>query len=157
MRTSREGLSLILVGDGPEAAASRQFVKENRVPNVEFAGEVSAEELPTYYQNADIFCAPAYENESFGIVLLEAMAAGLPIVGYANEGYRTVLTGEAQEALAPPGDVDALSHALERVVSDGGLRTRLAAWSRSEVEQFSWQNVGQRIVEFYQEAMVTRK
>lgn len=157
VRSQQNDLRLVLVGDGPEAEASRQFVEENGVPDVDFAGEVSALELPTYYRSADIFCAPAYENESFGVVLLEAMAAGLPIVGYANEGYRTVLTHEAQEALAPPGDVDALGYTLGRVARNGDLRARLAAWSRREVQHFSWQSIGQRIVNFYQQAMAVHQ
>ena len=153
VRQNHHNLRLVLVGNGPEAETSRAYVEAHHVPDVEFTGQVSADALPYYYQTADIFCAPAYENESFGVVLLEAMAAGLPIVGYANEGYSAVLTGEAQMALAPPGDVEALTQRLSKVTSDHRLRQRLSEWSRRTVQRYSWQSVGEQIVAFYQQVI----
>jgi phosphatidylinositol alpha-mannosyltransferase len=156
LRTERADVRLIVVGDGPEAQTARAFVAERGLPDVTFTGAVAAAELPAYYRAAHIFCSPAYENESFGVVLLEAMAAGLPIAGYANAGYLTVLTDEAREALAPPGDVEALTRVLARLVADGEWRRRLSAWGLRQVRGYTWEGVGARIVAFYQEAMRAR-
>lgn len=156
LRARRDDVRLILVGDGPESSAARALVAERALPDVIFAGTVSGAELPVYYRSAHIFCSPAYENESFGVVLLEAMAAGLPIAGYANAGYLTVLTGEAREALAPPGDVEALTGILERLTADGEWRRQLSAWGLQHVQRFTWEGVGARIVEFYRQAMALR-
>lgn len=156
LRAERADARLIVVGNGPEAQAAHAFVAERGVPDVIFTGAVAASELPAYYRAAHIFCSPAYENESFGVVLLEAMAAGLPIAGYANAGYLTVLTDEAREALAPPGDVAALTRVLARLVADGEWRRRLGAWGLRHVQCYTWEGVGARIVAFYQEAMRVR-
>ncbi len=156
LRARRNDVRLILVGDGPESSAARAFVAQRALPDVVFAGPVSGAELPTYYRSAHIFCSPAYENESFGVVLLEAMAAGLPIAGYANAGYLTVLTGPAQEVLAPPGDVETLAGILERLTSDGGWRRQLSAWGLQHVQRYTWEGVGARIVEFYRQAASLR-
>jgi phosphatidylinositol alpha-mannosyltransferase len=156
LRARRDDVRLILVGDGPESSAARAFVAQRGLPDVIFAGTVAGAELPLYYRSAHLFCSPAYENESFGVVLLEAMAAGLPIAGYANDGYRTVLTDIAQEALAPPGDVGALTGILGRLVSDGEWRRRLSEWGLQHVQHYAWEDVGARIMEFYRQAMSLR-
>ncbi|MCC7352829.1 MAG: glycosyltransferase family 4 protein [Anaerolineae bacterium] len=156
LRARRDDVRLILVGDGPESSVARAFVAERALPDVIFAGTVAGAELPAYYRSAHIFCSPAYENESFGVVLLEAMAAGLPIAGYANAGYLTVLTEEAQEALAPPGDLGALTAILERLASDGDWRRQLSAWGLEHVQHYTWEGVGARIVEFYRETASLR-
>jgi len=80
LRTVRSDVRLVLVGDGPKGAACRRHVARHHIPDVDFRGFVDAAMLPGYYTGADIFCAPATGQESFGIVLLEAMASGVPVV-----------------------------------------------------------------------------
>ena len=78
LRRARGDARLVIVGDGPMRWGYESQVAAMGIPDVEFAGRVSSEELPRYYASADIFCAPATGGESFGIVLLEAMASGCP-------------------------------------------------------------------------------
>src|SRR3972149_6421456 len=77
---------LIIVGEGPQKQDLQAFVLDKKIPEVYFEGHVSPQKLPAYYRTADIFCSPATHGESFGIVLLEAMASGLPIVAFFNTG-----------------------------------------------------------------------
>ena len=87
---------------------------------VEFTGYVSAEDLPRYYQSCDVYCAPSTGQESFGIVLLEAMAAGAPVVASRNVGYAAVMTHGEEGFLVEPRAPEALAVALVRVLSDAG-------------------------------------
>src|SRR2546428_14111821 len=79
------------VGDGPLRRSVESFVSRHRLPAVVMACYVPDSVLPRYYCSADIFCAPATGAESFGIVLLEAMASGLPVVATEIDGYMSVL------------------------------------------------------------------
>jgi phosphatidylinositol alpha-mannosyltransferase len=145
---------LIIVGTGPEEEEIKEFVKDSHFENVVFAGRVSNEDLPAYYQTADVFCAPAIQGESFGIVLLEAMAAGLPIVAFANAGYKEILrNGPFSEFLVEPKDTAGFAWQLKRLIADKNLRTKLGQASLKEAEKYSWEAVGKKILEFYKKAI----
>ena len=95
---------LIVVGDGPLRGKVEAYISRHRLPNVVMAGFVPDSVLPRYYCSADIFCAPATGAESFGIVLLEAMASGLPVVATEVEGYMSVLEpGRDSMTVQPKG------------------------------------------------------
>ncbi len=157
LRKERENARLIVVGEGEEGERCRALVRDNHIPDVEFTGFMADELLPAYYNTADIFCSPATHAESFGIVLLEAMASGKPIVAFNNSGYRAVLTGPAAEFLVPVGDVKQLEETLKRLVDDENLRQRLGEWGIREAEKYSWEKVGGRILRFYEEVMFAAK
>ena len=94
---------------------------------VRLVGPVSGDDLPRYYASADVFCSPATGGESFGIVLLEAMAAGAPVVASDIAGYRDVVTHERNGLLVPPRDPAAIAAAIARVIDDPELARQLSA------------------------------
>ena len=147
---------LVIVGSGPLAVTARLWVKKQQLEEaVFFAGRVSDAELPSFYRGADLFCSPATGGESFGIVLLEAMASGLPLVVFANQGYRETLKNcpFPDAVLIPNRDFRALSQALERVLFDSQLKEKIQRWGLKEVQQYSWQRIGRKINSFYEKVL----
>jgi phosphatidylinositol alpha-mannosyltransferase len=151
----REGrrLRLLVVGDGEEAASVRDHVAAEALPEVVLLGRASEAEKLRLLATADIFCAPALHGESFGIVLVEAMASGKPVVAAANPGYRSVLTGEAARFLARPGDVGDLADKLRLLIDDGELRSRMGEWGRREAGRYDCRAVVPEIVAIYEQAL----
>jgi phosphatidylinositol alpha-mannosyltransferase len=143
-------LRLILVGAGPEKEKIKELIKKLNLKNVIMEGYVPDKDLPSYYATADVFCSPATKGESFGMVLLEAMASGVPIVAAANRGYKEILKEVGKECLAKTEDVNDLVIKLERLVKDENLRKKLGEWGRREAEKYSWDKIGRQVLEFYQ-------
>ncbi|MFM8484008.1 MAG: glycosyltransferase family 4 protein [Actinomycetota bacterium] len=124
-----------VASDGPETARLRaQYAGDDRV---QWLGRISDDEKAERIRAASIFCAPSLGGESFGVVLIEAMAAETPIVASAIDGYMNVATHEVDAVLVEPGDVEELRNALRRVLSDGGLGDRLRTAGRLRAESFS--------------------
>jgi phosphatidylinositol alpha-mannosyltransferase len=140
---------LVVVGKGDPAAFADLLPDEPGV--VEFAGYVSAVELPRYYQNCAVYCAPSTGQESFGIVLLEAMAAGAPIVASRCRGYAAVLGHGREGFLFEPRAADALAVALVRLVSDPALRLAMAARGRETAQRYDWPVVAATVDAYYEE------
>lgn len=151
-------LRLIVVGafEQEQLAEYRAIIEQAGLRDVVFEGLVSTEEKIAYYQGCDIFCAPAIGSESQGVVLLEAMAAGKPVVATDIEGYRSVVTDGEQGLLVPPADEAALAVALARLLADPGLRARLGAAGRERAQQYDWVKVARRVLEYY-EVVVDRR
>ena len=101
-----------------------------------------------------MFCAPSVNGESFGVVLLEAMAANTPIVASAIEGYQNVARADRDALLVPPGDVDALRSAIRRLLDDPVLRERLVVAGRERAAKFSMRRLAERYLELYERALV---
>jgi phosphatidylinositol alpha-mannosyltransferase len=131
----------------------RDFVDDAGLTDVVFKGFVSDEEKIRYYQNCDVFCSPAIGRESQGVILLEAMAAGKPVLASAIDGYRTVVRHEQDGLLVPPADEAALAVGLCRLLADEPFRRRLAIAGHTKVQAYSWRKVSRQILELYQEAM----
>ena len=143
-------LRLLIVGEGPEREKAERFVGEKGLEDVVFLGKVSAERLPVCYRTADIYCSPALYGESFGIVLLEAMASGLPVVAFANKGYSWVLRNRPfSDFLVKAGDVSGLVEKITILIQDGGLRKKLGQAGTKEAGKYSWEEVGRKTLEFY--------
>jgi phosphatidylinositol alpha-mannosyltransferase len=115
-------------------------------------GRVSDEERRRLLMRADVLCAPSLGGESFGVVLAEGMAAGLPVVASDIAGYREVLPVSCGR-LVPPGDVGNLAAALASLLRDPGERRRLGDAGRVEAARFDWSRVTDRVVEVYREAL----
>ena len=139
---------LIVVGEGARRGYEEQVRKLN-LKDVAFVGYVSDEDLPGYYKTSDLFCAPATGEESFGIILLEAMAAAKPIVASAIDGYASVMSHGIEGLLVPPKDEQALAAAIIHLLSDDSLRQEMSARGRHKAEEYSWPNVAQRVMELY--------
>jgi phosphatidyl-myo-inositol alpha-mannosyltransferase len=148
---------LVVVGGGRGLKHYRGFVDARGVDNIVFTGMVPDEELPRYYQSAQVFCAPSTGQESFGIVLLEAMAAGTPIVATSNPGYCAVVTHGREGMLVPPKDSESLGGALIHLLADPDLRARLSEEGRRTSEQYAWPRVAGEVLAYYEECIHRRK
>jgi phosphatidyl-myo-inositol alpha-mannosyltransferase len=139
---------LVVAGEGPEGRALSELSPAVR-DRVVMLGAVPYAELPRYHAAADVFVAPNTGGESFGIVLAEAMAAGLPVVASDIPGFREVVRQDVEGLLAPPGDAAALATALTRVLEDRGLRQRLGDAGRAKAERYRWERVAGEVEEAY--------
>jgi len=121
-----------------------------------YIGFVPTAALPAYYQHAATFCAPNTGNESFGIVLLEAMAAGCPIVASNIEGFAELVAYGVQGLLVPPANPDALASALSRILSDPALGHALIDKGTGYASQFSWPAVATDVLALYERLLSER-
>lgn len=151
LRKRRVDARLIVVGAGPRLREYRRYVATRRIRDVEFVGHVPLEAKLRYYASADIFCAPSTGQESFGIVLLEAMAAGLPIVASDIHGYKNVVQRGVQGLLVEPRNHRALAAALYRLANDEELRLRMGEAGRAKAPEYSWDKVTELIVDYYRD------
>ncbi|MAN94620.1 MAG: hypothetical protein CL700_10520 [Chloroflexi bacterium] len=140
---------LIVVGPGNPDKESYRILSSHGLRDVEFAGRVSYDELPRYYATADIFCSPATGGESFGIVLLEAMSAGKPVVASDIEGFRGIMTDGEQGLLVTKKDTGGLANALGRLARDPELRSKLGGQGSRSAEDYRWEVVASRVEEYY--------
>lgn len=147
-----EDVSLIVAGDGRDRDALRSLSGGVR-DRVVMLGAVPHGRLPGYHAAADVFISPATGQESFGLVLVEAMAAGVPVVASDIAGYREVVRGGVNGLLVPSGDPAALAEAVGRILSDPGLAERLREAGRSRAREFSWEKVASRLEDVYREAV----
>ncbi len=131
----------LIVAGAYEKADKEAFVlyaRRHRLQDVRFVGFVSEEDLPRYYRACDVFCAPSIGFESFGLVLLEAMAAGRPIVASDTAGYRTVVQNGDEGLLIPPGNEGASATALISLLRDPVLRQRMGERAQLRASVYSW-------------------
>jgi len=141
---------LIVVGPGTRLRKKyERWVRGSQLEDVVFVGHVGYDELPRYYRAADIFCAPATGRESFGIVLLEAMALGKPIVASDIPGYGSVVTHGAEGLLLPPKNAEGLAQALISLLSDKALRQQMGDRGRITVQAYGWENIARRVLNYY--------
>ena len=144
---------LWIAGEGPETAALR--AKSAGDPRVDWLGTITDTEKIARIKGADVLCAPSLRGESFGIVLLEAMAAGTVVVAGDIAGYRNVARPGRDALLVPPGDADALAGAIDRVLSDGALSRRLVEAGLARAEDFSMGGLAERYLERYEQIAVS--
>lgn len=141
---------LWVAGSGPQT----RELRARGVPGVEWLGSVTDGERNARLRGATVFCAPSLGGESFGIVLLEAMAAGTAVVASDIEGYANVARAGRDALLVPPGDVAALRAALQQTLDDAELRRRLVASARERALEFSMSTLATRYLELYERALV---
>lgn len=140
----------IIVGAGNWADSPyRAYIERHEMKDIVVVGRVSDDELPRYHRSAHVFCAPATQGESFGIVLLEAMAAGLPIVASDIAGYREVLTSGHEGLLVPDRNVAALADAVCRVLQDQKLACELGTNGLQTAAQYAWPRIAEQILDLY--------
>ena len=139
---------LIVVGKGDNKGYLR-YLRHNNITDVIFTGYVPDDELVRYYKSAHVFCAPSTGGESFGIVLVEAMASGLPVVASDIPGYASVIEHGKQGLLVEPRNEETLAMALIRVLADADLRQKMAAEGQEKAALYSWRKVSQRVLDYY--------
>jgi phosphatidyl-myo-inositol alpha-mannosyltransferase len=144
-----DDLSFVVAGDGRDRGGLDTLTPAVR-DRVVMLGAVPNVELPRYHAAADMFVAPATGHESFGYVLVEALAAGVPVVASDIPGYREVIHDGVDGLLVPPSDDEALASAIARVLREPKLATALASAGRARAAEFSWDVVTPRIEAVYE-------
>jgi glycosyltransferase involved in cell wall biosynthesis len=139
---------LNLVGKGPSEAEIRDVVRELDVPGVNFAGVASREEIGAVYDNADIFIN-ASRLDNMPVSVMEAFAAGTPVVTTSPECMPYLVTHERTGLLSPIGDPDMLAKNVIRLLRDNDLATRLAHNAYEESQKYLWKNVRRQWLEVY--------
>jgi phosphatidylinositol alpha-mannosyltransferase len=156
LQQKHEDVSLILAGDGPDREKLEEMVRMLELRNVTFTGYVSEAEKLHMLQTCDLFCAPAIYGESFGIVLLEALASGLVTVAANNPGYASVMQGLGALSLVNPRDTVEFARRMDLLLREESLRNMWQAWAKSYVKQFSYDNVVDQYENLYKQAYAKR-
>lgn len=143
---------LIVAGSGPFAQYYKNQVNGAISENVVFVGEVPARPgtlRASYYRSCDLFCAPSIGHESFGIVLLEAMACGKPVVASNIEGYRTVLTDREEGLFFLPKDDTGMAKAISEILKNSELANKMGEAGRKKALSYSWPKIAEEVERFY--------
>jgi phosphatidylinositol alpha-mannosyltransferase len=157
VKTEMPESRLIVVGAGVRGGNKYEKMSaELGVKDVVYTGFVPNAELPSYYRSADIFCAPAINGESFGIVLLEAMACGVPVIASKVPGYASVLSREEEGLLVEPGNEVSLAQAIWLLSQDTALRTRMGDKGRTKAEQYRWEYIAGQVMAYYYECLSSK-
>ena len=138
---------LVVAGEGPGRKEAESLVRSLQV-EAEFLGRLSEDNLPRAFKAADVYCAPGLGGESFGIVLVEAMAAGTPVVCSDLPGFRAVVGDAALRV--PPGDAGALAEAIEVALTSRG--EDLARRARERAHAFDWTHLVAGVEDLYRRA-----
>jgi phosphatidylinositol alpha-mannosyltransferase len=144
---------LVVVGQGFLERYYRRYVEEHIKEHVFFVGHVPANELPRYYASCDLFCSPATGAESFGIVLLEAMATGTPIVCSDIPGYRTIMEEGKEGLFFRACDPDSLAERIIFMLRSPKLMSDIAGLGRAKAYAYDWKKVTKRVLDYYCEVL----
>lgn len=155
IRKAVPGCQLIVAGDG-DIGRHADLLDEVGRDGITFTGRVSAEDLPRYYAGADLFCAPSTDNESFGIVLLEAMASEVPVVASDIPGYASVMADGREGLLVTPRRPDALADAVVRLLTDPGRRSACGTAGRTTATSYAWPAIAARVLDLYERAIAAK-
>jgi phosphatidylinositol alpha-mannosyltransferase len=149
LRKTGSDSRLLVVGGGPQEREARRYVATRGLQGVEFLGRVSDDAKAQLFRTADVFASPATGGESFGIVLLEAMAAGTPIVASDIHGYKGVVRRGREGLLVPPREPRELAVAIDKLLRDPVLREQMGAAGQARAEEFSWPRVTAKVEDYY--------
>jgi phosphatidylinositol alpha-mannosyltransferase len=141
-----------LIAVGPGIRLRHKYEKRIRragLTDVVFTGYASYTDLPRYYKTADIVCFPNTGWESFGVVLLEAMSIGKPIIASAIDGFTSVLTDGVEGITVPPRDISKLAEALFKLIRDKQLRQQMGDRGKPKAQQYDWSVLAGRLLDFY--------
>lgn len=146
---TQHNVRLIMAGKGPDREKLETLAEELELPNVTFLGFVSDEEKLELLQSADLFCSPAIHGESFGLVLLEALACGVVTVAGDNPGYVAVMKEMGALSLVNPRETDEFARRLSVLLTEEVLRADWKKWARTYVKQFDYPAIIKRYEELY--------
>jgi phosphatidylinositol alpha-mannosyltransferase len=153
IRQQDPNVRLIVVGAGDFSRYKRIM---SAFPDVVFRENVPYDELPRYHKSAHVFCSPNTGNESQGYVLLEAMAAGLPVVASNIEGFAGVITDEVDGLLVRPKNDEEIAAAILRVIRNPVLAGNLARSGQAQAVHYSWDSVAHRVMAYYDRILYER-
>lgn len=148
-----ETIQLIIAGQGPERQKLEEHAQDLGLSNITFLGFIDDDTKIGCLAKADVFCSPALYGESFGIVLLEAMAMGAVTIAGDNPGYASVMIGRGQLSLINPKNTEAFSQRLRLLLEDEDLRKLWRAWAKEYVKQFDYQKVVNAYESLYEQAI----
>ncbi len=157
IRAFHPNTRFLFVGEGHLRRGLQEFARKRGWHDVVFTGYVPAETLPGYFSSAHIFCAPATGGESLGIVLLEALASGVPIVATNIPGYATVVKSGTDGLLTAPRNSQELSRAILQLLDHEALRQRFISRGLLKARDYAWPRVAQRIAEYYVQLLTTNE
>ena len=141
-----------LIQVGPGVRLRKKYEKrinQDGIPDVNLTGYATYTDLPRYYKTADIVCFPNTGWESQGIVLLEAMSVGKPIVASNIDGFMSVLTDGTEGIAVPPRNAEKLAEAILKLARDKQLREQMGAQGKPKAMQYDWSVVAKRVLDFY--------
>lgn len=148
---------LVIAGDGPDRFKLENYVQAHGIKNVEFLGFIKESKKLKLLQQADLFCSPARYGESFGIVLLEAMASGCVVVAGDNPGYSSVLNGTGQISLVEPKHTKDFVKKLELLLYDQKLRQLWQEWAAGEVKKYNYDKVVDQYEKVYLDSLTQKR
>jgi len=141
---------LLICGSGTALRKRYEaWVARHHLQDVIFTGMVSEQDIPRYYKTADIFCLPATGKESFGLILIEAMATGRPIVATNIPGYASVVTHGEEGLLVPPMTVKPLANALLTLLNDKKRREEMGQKGLVTAQKYAWEGIANRVFNYY--------
>ncbi len=149
-------VELIIAGDGPDRQKLKAFASENKIPRVRFVGFVDEEHKLKLLHEADLFCSPAIFGESFGIVLLEAMATNVVALAGNNPGYVSVMKGRGAISLVNPKDIGEFARRMDLLLNDNDIRLLWIKWASENVKQYNYPNVVDQYEALYKQALKTK-
>ena len=150
----RDDITLVVGGRGPEEKKCRALAEKLRT-DTRWLGHVSEEALPGVFKAASVYCAPGLGGESFGIVLIEAMAAGAPVICSDLEGFRAVASDAAE--IVPVGDPHALAQAIASVFDEPGRAGAMCLASERVAARYDWGGLVQLVESLYVRAVESRR
>lgn len=153
LRQTHNDVSLVIAGSGVKRRSLERYVVQYELPDVTFAGFIPEEDKVKLLAEADVYCSPALYGESFGIVLLEAMAVGTPVVAGNNAGYASVMTETGRLSLVNPKSTEDFAQRLELMLYDDAIRSVWQDWAKHRVQQFQFNKVADAYEAVYKNAM----
>lgn len=146
-------VNLTLAGGGGELEKVRAWVAEKGISQIKVLGPVSEQRKRELLAQSEIFCSPAFEGESFGLVLMEALAAGCAVIASANPGYAALMQEQAQHCLVKPGDTGALAAGIKQLVDNPTTRQAIGDWGRTLAKTYDCSSQSSHFEECYQTAL----
>jgi len=146
-------VKLIIAGDGSEREKLEDYVVSHEIPRVSFLGAVTEKQKVKLLKQAAVYCSPAIYGESFGVVLLEAMAAGTPTVAGDNPGYACVMKDRGLLSLVNPKDTDDFARRLELFLRDQDVRKVWLDWAQDYVQEFDSEKIINQYEDVYKKVL----
>lgn len=153
LRQDHDDVRLVIGGSGVKRKSLEKYIAQYEIPDVEFIGFVADEDKYSLLANSDVYCSPAIYGESFGMVLLEAMAVGTPIVAGNNPGYASVMTETGRLSLVDPKNEIDFAYRLELLLYDENIRKLYKKWALEHVQKYKFDIVASAYEQVYEEAL----